>query len=49
MPVIIAINNACLGIACEMAAAGDIRYCTEDSIFEFKEVDVGLCADMGLM
>lgn len=49
VPVLIGIHNACIGLACEFALAGDYRICTNSSFFEFKEVDVGIAADMGLL
>lgn len=30
-----------------MITACDIRYCTQDAKFTIKEVDIGICADLG--
>lgn len=38
-----------MGLACEFALAADYRICTKESFFEFKEVEVGIAADMGLL
>jgi delta(3,5)-delta(2,4)-dienoyl-CoA isomerase len=46
-PVIAAIHNACFGAGVDLVTACDIRYCTKDSFFCVKEVDVGLAADVG--
>ncbi|KAI8970350.1 ClpP/crotonase-like domain-containing protein [Mycotypha africana] len=46
-PVIAAIHNACFGAGVDLITACDIRYCTSDSFFCIKEVDVGLAADVG--
>ena len=32
-----------------MITACDIRYCASDSVFEIKEIDVGLAADVGTL
>jgi delta(3,5)-delta(2,4)-dienoyl-CoA isomerase len=47
--VIAAIHNFCLGAGVDLIAACDIRYCTKDSSFQIKEVDVGLAADVGTL
>ncbi|KAI7904455.1 ClpP/crotonase-like domain-containing protein [Cokeromyces recurvatus] len=46
-PVIAAVHNACFGAGVDLITACDIRYCTKDSFFCVKEVDVGLAADVG--
>ncbi|KAI8350146.1 ClpP/crotonase-like domain-containing protein [Blakeslea trispora] len=48
-PVIAAIHNACYGAGVDLVTACDIRYCTKDSLFCVKEVDVGLAADVGTL
>ncbi|KAI8049425.1 ClpP/crotonase-like domain-containing protein [Gilbertella persicaria] len=46
-PVIAAVHSACFGAGVDLITACDIRYCTKDSFFCVKEVDVGLAADVG--
>ncbi|XP_075042936.1 delta(3,5)-Delta(2,4)-dienoyl-CoA isomerase, mitochondrial [Mixophyes fleayi] len=48
-PVIVAVHNACIGGGVDLVCACDIRYCTQDSYFQVKEVDVGLAADVGTL
>ncbi|XP_060069005.1 delta(3,5)-Delta(2,4)-dienoyl-CoA isomerase, mitochondrial-like isoform X2 [Ylistrum balloti] len=48
-PVIAAIHNACIGGGIDMTSACDIRYATQDSFFQIKEVDIGLAADVGTL
>ena len=46
-PVIACIQRGCFGAALEMVCYADIRYCTEDCIFQAPEVDLGIAADLG--
>lgn len=48
-PVIAAVHNACIGGGIDMITACDMRYCTSDAYFQVKEVDLGLCADVGTL
>jgi enoyl-CoA hydratase len=48
-PVIAAIHGYCIGGALDMAAACDIRLCTEDALFSLREAAVGIVADMGVL
>jgi delta(3,5)-delta(2,4)-dienoyl-CoA isomerase len=48
-PVIAAVHNACIGGGVDLICAADIRYCTSDSWFQIKEVDIGLAADVGTL
>ena len=48
-PVIAAIHKACIGAGVDMTSAADIRYCTEDSFFQVKEVEIGMAADVGTL
>ncbi|MCR9290824.1 MAG: crotonase/enoyl-CoA hydratase family protein [Bacteroidetes bacterium] len=48
-PVIAAIHKACVGGGIDIITACDMRYCTEDTYFSIKEVDLGLVADIGTM
>ncbi|PKU76164.1 delta(3,5)-Delta(2,4)-dienoyl-CoA isomerase, peroxisomal [Dendrobium catenatum] len=46
-PVVAAIQGACVGGGVDLAAACDIRYCSDDAFFVVKEVDLALAADLG--
>lgn len=48
-PVIAAVHSGCVGGGVDLIAACDIRYCSEDSWYTIKEVDVGLAADVGTL
>lgn len=48
-PVVAAIHNACVGGGVDMTSACDIRYCSQDTWFQIKEVDIGLAADVGTL
>lgn len=46
-PVVAAIQGACVGGGVDLAAACDIRCCSDDAFFAVKEVDLALAADLG--
>ena len=46
-PVIAAIHAGCIGGAVDIISACDMRFCTADSYFSIKEIDLGLVADIG--
>ncbi|MEM6764535.1 MAG: crotonase/enoyl-CoA hydratase family protein [Bacteroidota bacterium] len=46
-PVMAAIHGGCIGAGLDIAAACDMRYCTESTAFSIKEIDMGLVADLG--
>lgn len=48
-PVLAAVHSACIGAGVDAISAADIRYCTKDSYFQVKEVEVGLAADVGTL
>ncbi|KAJ1655808.1 hypothetical protein IWQ61_004508 [Dispira simplex] len=48
-PVIAAVHGVCIGAGVDLITACDIRYCTKDSIFSVKEVDIGMAADVGTL
>lgn len=48
-PVLAAIHRACIGGAVDIVSACDMRYCTDDSYFSIKEIDLGLVADIGTL
>lgn len=49
VPVIAAIQGACIGAGFDYALAADILLCSEDARFAVKEVDVGIVADLGVL
>jgi enoyl-CoA hydratase len=49
MPVIAAIQGACIGGGVDMISACDMRYCTEDAYFCIQEINIGLTADVGTL
>ncbi|KAG5178198.1 ClpP/crotonase-like domain-containing protein [Tribonema minus] len=48
-PVIAAVQGACVGGGVDLVLAADMRLCTRDAHFCVKEVDIGICADMGTL
>jgi len=48
-PVLAAIHNGCIGGGVDIAAACDMRYCTDDAYFTIKEIDLGMVADLGTL
>lgn len=48
-PVIAAIHGGCIGGGVDIAAACDLRYCTEDAYFSIREIDMGMVADLGTL
>jgi enoyl-CoA hydratase len=49
VPVIAAIQGACIGAGLDLAAACDLRYATEDAKFVIKEIDMAVVADVGAL
>lgn len=49
LPVLVAIQGACVGGAIDLITACDMRYATSDAYFNVKEVDLGLAADVGTL
>lgn len=49
MPVIAAIQGACVGGALDMVTACDIRYAAADAFFCVQEINIGLVADVGTL
>ncbi len=45
-PVIVAVQGVALGGGCQIALAGDLRYCTADARFSVLEIRWGLAPDM---
>ncbi len=48
-PVLAAVHNGCIGGGVDIAAACDMRYCTDDAYFTIKEIDLGMVADIGTL
>lgn len=48
-PVLAAIHGACIGGGVDLVCAADMRYCTDDTYFCIKEIDIGMTADVGTL
>ena len=49
IPVIAAIHGGCIGAGVDLISACDIRYSTKEAIFQIKEIDLGITADVGTL
>ncbi len=49
MPVLCAIQGACVGGGVDLVSAADLRYATEDAYFSIAEVNIGMTADVGTL
>ena len=49
MPVLAAIQGACVGGGIDMVTACDMRYATEDAFFSIQEINIGMTADVGTL
>jgi len=47
MPVLAAIQGACIGGGVDLSSACDIRYATADAYFCIQEINIGMTADVG--
>jgi len=47
VPVICAVHGYCIGGGVDLILATDIRFAVKNTTFNIKEVDIGLCADLG--
>ncbi|MCP5432038.1 MAG: crotonase/enoyl-CoA hydratase family protein [Alphaproteobacteria bacterium] len=47
MPVVAAIQGACVGAGVDLVTACDIRYATQDAFFCIQETNIGMTADVG--
>ena len=47
VPVIAAMFGWSIGMAIDISSACDIRICSKDAKFTIKEIDIGMCADVG--
>lgn len=48
-PVIAAVHGACVGGGIDLVTCADIRLCSADAFFSIKEIDIGMCADLGTL
>jgi Delta3,5-Delta2,4-dienoyl-CoA isomerase len=48
-PIIACTHAAVVGAGVDLITAADIRFCTKDSWFCVKEVDIGMAADVGTL
>ncbi len=49
MPVLSAIQGACVGGGIDMVSATDMRYATSDAFFSIAEINIGMTADVGTL
>jgi enoyl-CoA hydratase len=49
MPVLAAIQGACIGGGVDLVSACDIRYATADAFFCIQEINIGMTADVGTL
>ena len=49
VPVLVAVQGACIGGGVDMVCAGDMRYCSEDAYFTIQEIKIGMTADVGTL
>ena len=49
LPVIAAIHGVCIGAGVDLVAACDIRYAARNAVFNIKEVDLAIAADIGTL
>lgn len=45
--MIVGVHGLCIGGGIDLIGSADVRYCTADTKFTIKEVDIGICADIG--
>lgn len=49
IPVLAAVQGACVGGGLDMISAADCRYCSEDAYFSIAEIKLGMTADLGTL
>ncbi|MDE0845648.1 MAG: crotonase/enoyl-CoA hydratase family protein [Actinomycetota bacterium] len=49
LPVLVAIQGACVGGGIDMISAADLRYATNDAYFCIAEINIGMTADVGTL
>jgi enoyl-CoA hydratase len=47
IPVLMAVQGACIGGAVDFSCSADMRYCTKDAFFCIQEINIGMTADVG--
>jgi enoyl-CoA hydratase/carnithine racemase len=47
LPVLVAVQGACIGAGLDLVCACDMRYCTQDAFFTIQEINLGMTADVG--
>ena len=48
-PVLAAVHGGCIGAGVDLISACDMRYSTSNAVFQIKEIDLGLTADVGTL
>ena len=49
LPVLCAVQGACVGGGLDLITAADLRYATADAFFCIQEINIGLAADVGTL
>ena len=49
LPVLVAVQGACIGGGIDLISACDIRYCAADAFFSIQETNIGMTADVGTL
>jgi enoyl-CoA hydratase len=49
MPVLCAIQGACVGGGLDLVTAADLRYASADAFFCIQEINIGMAADVGTL
>ena len=49
MPIVCAVQGACVGGALDLVAACDLRVCAADAFFTVQEIHIGMAADLGVL
>ena len=49
VPVLAAVQGACVGGGVDLVSACDMRYCTADAFFVIQEINIGMVADVGTL
>jgi len=49
VPVLVAVQGACIGGGVDMVCASDMRYCSKEAYFTIQEIKIGMTADVGTL